>query len=915
MLGQQIAQFRIVEKLGEGGMGVVFRARDTYLDRDVALKIISSRASADPQRRERFIREAKAASGLNHPCIVTIYEIGHAEGVDFIAMEYIGGRTLRDLIGPQGLPLKDALAYAAQIADALASAHAAGIVHRDLKPANIMVTERGLVKVLDFGLAKLVEPDSAGPGDAGETVSFLRTEFGTIVGTAAYMSPEQAEGKKVDHRSDIFTFGAVLYEMVTGRRPFVGETAMSVLSSVILKDPTPVSEVKAVPDELERIILRCMRKNPDQRIQHLDDLKVTLEELRAESITGRMVRTSVTQAPVRRRPTVTVAAVLAGLAVIGGLAWWWIRRPAPFAGAPVLTRLTYDSGLATDPALSRDGKLLAYASDRAGAGNLDLWVQHAASSEPTRLTSDDADDLEPAFSPDGSRIAFRSDRDGGGIYVVSSLGGEARKIASLGRRPRFSPDGNWIAYWVGDPAGSFLFPGNSKIYVSAASGGTPRQLVPEFAAASYPVWSPDGSRVLFLGTREGTARGSEGLDWWVAPLAGGPAADTGSRPHFLERKFRRPVIPGEWMASGDRVLFSTATGDSTNIWSTRVSAGRWRLEPEFDRLTAGTTLDREPGVAVDASGGIRLVFTSMSESTDIWSLPVNASSATPTGPLQRLTEDAASKFHPDVSATGRKIVFSANRSGNQDIFVKDLGSGRETRLTDAAANEDLPILSADESKVAYRIYYPSANRQEIWTVPASGGIPERVCENCGYPRSWSSDGKAILYLGRVPARVSILDIASGRKRAVLSHDPVRLWSPRLSPGGRWMVFAITQAPSRFQLRILPAGAETGQAAVEQSIPITDDASWNDKPYWSPDGTMLYFVSDRDGFRCVWAQRLDVRTGQPRGGPLAAYHSHSLRRALGNVGNGPLDISVASDKVVFPMGDRTGNIWLAEWKPR
>jgi serine/threonine protein kinase len=280
MVGKVLAQYQISEKLGEGGMGVVWKARDTRLDRFVALKTLSAEKLADPERKRRFVQEAKAASALNHPNIVHIYDLADADGVQFIAMEYVAGKTLDQLIRRKGLRLNEALKYAIQIADALAKAHSAGIIHRDLKPSNIMVTENGLVKVLDFGLAKLAETAT---GEFGETATVRapegpNTEEGTIVGTIAYMSPEQAEGKKVDARSDIFSFGSVLYEMVTGRRAFHGDSKLSTLSAILKDDPKPVSSIMPdVPRDLEKIISHCLRKDPERRFQHMADVKTLLD--------------------------------------------------------------------------------------------------------------------------------------------------------------------------------------------------------------------------------------------------------------------------------------------------------------------------------------------------------------------------------------------------------------------------------------------------------------------------------------------------------------------------------------------------------------------------------------------------------------------------------------------------------------
>jgi len=277
MTGRTITHYEVLAKLGEGGMGVVYKARDTHLGRFVAIKVLPPERVADPERKRRFVQEAKAASALNHPNIITIYDIDSAEGVDFIAMELVEGRTLDQMIPRKGLRVGECLRYAVEIADALAAAHAAGIVHRDLKPSNIMVSREGRVKVLDFGLAKLAEPNS---GEHAETVTFqpALTEKGVILGTPAYMSPEQAQGQKADHRSDIFSFGAVLYEMLTGRRAFQGDSRLSVLSAILRDEPIPLRKLAgSVSRDLERLVELCLRKDPARRFQRMDDVKLQLE--------------------------------------------------------------------------------------------------------------------------------------------------------------------------------------------------------------------------------------------------------------------------------------------------------------------------------------------------------------------------------------------------------------------------------------------------------------------------------------------------------------------------------------------------------------------------------------------------------------------------------------------------------------
>jgi serine/threonine protein kinase len=328
---RRLLHYEILAEIGRGGMGVVYKARDTHLNRAVAIKVLPPDKIADLGRKQRFIQEAKAPSSLNHPNIVTIHDINSDSGTDFIVMEYVEGRTLGELLPPKGLRPTAALKYALQIADALAKAHGASILHRDLKPSNIMVTDEGRIKLLDFGLAKLLDrPDTAGV--ATTFTAAPCTEEGIVLGTVAYMSPEQAEGRKLDARSDIFSFGSVLYELVTGQRPFQGESQLSTLSKILNEDPTPPTRIAAgVPPELERIVLRCLRKDPSRRYQTMADLKVVLEDVHERS-------GSDTQAPLPRRRW-ALAALLPVLFIVGFVAWQaWRASPAP--GPPRTVALT-----------------------------------------------------------------------------------------------------------------------------------------------------------------------------------------------------------------------------------------------------------------------------------------------------------------------------------------------------------------------------------------------------------------------------------------------------------------------------------------------------------------------------------------------------------------------------------------------
>ncbi|HYM10748.1 MAG TPA: protein kinase [Bryobacterales bacterium] len=929
MIGQTLAHYRIESKLGEGGMGVVYLATDTHLDRPVAIKVLRSEAVSDPERKLRFIQEAKSASALNHPNIITVHDINTADldgrPIDFIVMEFVKGRPLDDRIGRKGLALSEALKYAVQIADALAKAHSIGLVHRDLKPANIMVSDDGLVKVLDFGLAKLVEKEESDDSGATQTMDAKergRTGEGVIVGTVAYMSPEQAEGKKVDARSDIFSFGSVLYEMITGRKAFSGETRISTLSAVLREQPKPLSEIaEGVPRELDRIVSWCLQKDPTRRLQHMDDAKIALQQLKEESDSGRLA----VPAAAAVRPRVPVSRRLAAAAVLvvlaaAALVWWLGPRRHTATEAPILTRLTADSGLTSYPALSSDGKLLAYASDRASDGNLDIWVQQIGGGNPIRLTTNGADDLEPSFSPDGTRIVFRSEREGGGIYVVPALGGVEQRIADLGRGPRFSPDGTWIAYWVGD----LSYFGRRHVFVIPAIGGQPREVRPDFYSASRPLWSPDSKHLLFRGVRSPQADPTAQFDWWVTPLDGGEAVATGAYKWLvesslpaMERSQLLPaafVDPSDWL--GDFVFFSAtsgAAGPSASLWRVGISS-RWRVEGSPQRLTSGTTNEIQPSAA-----GARIAFTSLTQTENLWSLSVDPDTAKISGAPQRLTSSAASDFFPVPSADGKKVAFASNRTGILHVWMKDLETGAETPLTSTPFNDMPSLISPDGSRVVYCSFdRTNAGVGGCFVVSAAGGVPQKFCEGCGVSsiQDWYQNGRRVLYRKGFTTNTQLMvrDLDSGHDTLFLAHPKYSVTAARFSPDGRWVVFqTVIEAATRRQIFVAPIrnGVAAGQA---EWIPITDGSGLDRNAVWSPDGNLLYFLSERDGFRCFWAQHLDPATKRPAGPPLAVYHFHQARRSLMPAQEvSRIGLSVTRDKIIFSMAETTGNIWLARFE--
>ena len=443
-------------------MGQVYCALDTRLGRRVAIKV------SVKQFNDRFEREARAIAALNHPHVCTLYDVGP----NYLVMELLEGETLAARLRRGPLSLELTARYGAEIADALAAAHVRGIVHRDLKPGNIMLTKSG-AKVLDFGLAKLVDGDNLSEQAPDLTASQA------IIGTPAYMAPEQLQGKEAGIPADIFAVGLLLYEMATGERAFK-ERMPALLAASILSSSPPLDRLS--PPQFAHIVERCLERDPEMRWHSAQDLKIELEWAAQKTAPNGKSNESG-----KGYPRMGMLAAASALGIALGCFLMWRVRPAVPSEEPSLsqaTRLTHDVGLTIDPDISTDGRLLAYSSDRASVGesNLDIWVQQLSGGEPIRLTHDPADDHDPSFSPDSSQIVFRSERSGGGVYVIPALGGDERLIAPAGRRPRFSPDGQWVAYWTGMQQTAIRVR-ESRAFIVRPTGGTPMPIAPDLSIA------------------------------------------------------------------------------------------------------------------------------------------------------------------------------------------------------------------------------------------------------------------------------------------------------------------------------------------------------------------------------------------------------------------------------------------------
>lgn len=772
-------------------MGVVYKARDSHLDRMAAIKVLPPETVADPDRKRRFTQEAKAASALNHPNIITIYDVDRAGDTDFIAMEYVAGKSLDQVTRGKALPWQEALPIATQVADALATAHRAGIVHRDLKPQNIMVSADGRVKLLDFGLAKLTET----PSPDGKTATLLTAE-GTITGTVAYMSPEQAQGKPVDSRSDIFSFGTVLYEMLSGSRPFHGDTPLATLSAVLTQEPAPLANVHP---ELSKIVSRCMRKDPARRYQHIADVKLALEEVLDES--------SQTPPPVVARSRMVRVAPWAVLCVLmlalAGFAGKWIGGHQSGDSQPLVVPLTTYPGFQLYPTLSPDGNQVAFEWNKEGQES-DIYVKLIGPGEPLQLTHHPARDFSPAWSPDGRQIAFLRELPGGkaAVLMIPALGGSERKLCELANPViyYFWIDGRFLA-WT--PDGKSLIvstrPTDAQpygLFLLSTETGEMRSLTkapPGSFADRDPVFSPDGKALAF-------SRHSRYLvsDIYVLPLTTDFAA--AGDPRRLTSLGGITSGPA-WTPDGREITFSSNQGGTQALWKTSASGSR---KPE--RLAAFGENGTFPVIASHAR---RLVYVKNRVDVNIWKLPLDIRRQA--GAPVRLIYSSRQDGNPDISPDGTRVVFQSDRSGPLEIWSTDASGNEAVALTSfGTGHTGTPRWSPDGKQVAFdsnvsglfQIYVmpveggrprqlttggllnaiPSWSRDgkwiyfsslretgsaRIWKVPSGGGVPIQVTQAEGSVSRESADGTLLFYLNEASRELWEIPVSGGEEKRVL----------------------------------------------------------------------------------------------------------------------------------------------------
>ncbi|MFN2453127.1 MAG: protein kinase [Pyrinomonadaceae bacterium] len=880
-VGHSFGHYRIVKKIGAGGMGEVYLAQDARLERKVALKILPFEVASNQERMRRFVQEAKAASSLNHPHIAHIYEVGESEGINFIAMEFVEGATLREKMHGEKIDLRMLLKYLAQVADGLAKAHAAGIVHRDLKPDNIMISHDGYAKVLDFGLAKLVEPQklqNANAEELNEAATAMMPQPlsvpGMIMGTVGYMSPEQAGGKKeIDQRSDIFSFGCILYEAATKHQPFAGETVVDSLHKIIHAQPPQIKDFNAAaPADLQRLVRRCLAKDPEERYQSIKDVAIELKELRREmesaaeielliapniiaephvsesadrtmsvgdktaASTAESVAHSTSSAEylageVKKHKTGAMIIVASLALVVAGVGYgiyrWTAKRDKPALSFQTakFTRLT-TTGKASGVAISPDGKYVVHIQD--DGGQQSLWTRQVATQSNVQIVAPAAITyFGLTFSPDGDYIYYTvssQEFPQQVLFQVPTLGGTPKKLLEkVSSFPvTFSPDGKQFAFVRPEPGKEFA------LMIANADGTNERKLVayknpPESIAA--PAWSPDGKRIAYR---------LWNLDSNDTTIFEAQVADGSTKPVTTQRWLRIGGL--SWLADGSGLLMIATPGQNFvhQIWQLSYPEG------EAHRLT--NDLNDYQGMSLAADSNTLAVVKS-EQQANIWVAP----------------QTDASRARPVTSGSGKadtylawmpdgRIVYTSNASGNDDIWIKGADGGNPKQLTANARTNELPEVSPDGRYIVF--LSDRTGVPHLWRMNIDGSDQRQLANSAGGEQGarFSPDGRWLVYRTALGRWTVWKMPADGGEPVQLTDKFSR--SPTISPDGKLVAYFYRDENAPWRIAVAPL--EGGEPLRTFDVPAIPDPVLR----WTPDGRAVAYVDTKNGVSNIVAQPLD-----------------------------------------------------------
>ena len=819
-VGSRIDPYEITGRIGVGGMGEVFRAHDTRLGRDVAIKVLPEEVSANADRLRRFEQEARAAGTLNHPNLVTIHEFGTHQASPYLVMELLDGETLREKFGDGSharIPLRKAMDYAQQLARGLAAAHDKGIAHRDLKPENIFVTRDGRVKILDFGLAKLNGREAIPEDQTSARTEARNTTPGTILGTVGYMSPEQVRGQETDHRTDIFSFGAILYETLTGRRAFHSASAADTMSAILHEDPPELSSADGhhVPPAVDRVIRRCLEKEKSERFESARDLAFALDAITSTTTS----HDTVAAAASPRLRLANVALIV--MAIVTAAAIAMLIRQLAQEPAPVVrhsfTQVTFDAGIETAPSISPDGTTFVFV--RGTAPGRQIFLQRVGGQSAIALSkSVEHDDHDPAFSPDGSQIAFRSERDGGGIFLMGATGESVRRLTTQGFNPSWSPDGKSIVFASEEVISPASRNTTSRLSIADVGSGAVKPL---FAGdAMQPVFSPNGKRIAYWALRRGKGQrdiftiDANGDEKTVVALTDDLALDWNA----------------VWAPDGKSILYASDRGGTMNIWRLAVDEenGKPRGEPEplgVPAVAAGyISISRDARVLVYASRDMtqelrRGTFDPSSEKVSIdprpalsGSLLVRNYSPSPNGEWiafttshpedvyvmrvdgserRQLTNDVHRDRGPSWSYDGTRIIFYSTRDGGTyDAWSIRIDGSELTQLT-KNLESNFPLLSPDGRRLSFFNIDTGGFVVELTNLPARAGesLAKLPDGHHFFPIGWSPDGTKLAGSAWLDRRQVLFYSLPEKKYHVVSPllgGVARESRPAINRGVKWI---------------------------------------------------------------------------------------------------------------------------------